>query len=127
MCKLVLALKVAVFPPPVWNYCHSPIKHYNLGAEISNPSLFMKCLVPNSHCTRISLEATLLERAFRDRPTVEGPCHDDALEGQSQVRRPQSTEDEDRNSSNVGVPGGHQPDLDDYFDRLMRARKSRKC
>ncbi|RMJ21831.1 hypothetical protein PHISP_07297 [Aspergillus sp. HF37] len=81
-----------------------------------------------SHCTRISREATPLERVSGNRPTVEGPRHDDDHEDQAQTDhpQPQSTENEDGNSSSISVPRGKQPVLDDYLDQLMRAQEEQE-
>lgn len=82
-----------------------------------------------SYCTRISLEATPLERVSEDRPTVEGQNHDEGLEEQAQVDHPsqrQSTKAEDGNSSSVGDTGGQQPVLEEYLDQLMRAQEEQE-
>jgi hypothetical protein len=81
-----------------------------------------------SHCTRISLEATPLERASGEGPTVEGPRHNDDLEDQALFDhpQPQATEIEDGNSSSASRPRGQQPVLDKYLDQLMRAQEEQQ-
>lgn len=82
-----------------------------------------------SHCTRISLEGTPLERVSEDRPTIEGQNHDDGLKEQAPVNhpsQPRSTEVEDGNFSSVGDTGGQQPVLEEYLDQLMRAQEEQE-
>ena len=82
-----------------------------------------------SHCTRISLEAALLEQDSGDRPTIEGPHQDDGLEDQTWIdhpSQPQSTEFESGNSLSVRGPSGQQQALDEYLDHLRRAQEEQQ-